>query len=178
MLAMWPRGKLLIFSWMRILYRTFHGNVKQVRNSPTTVQNVVTYDVVISVKNSDLKLKPGMTANISVIIDHRGNALRLANAGLRFRPPERVEQGTPPPSPMGAERTRPGGNKGERRFERTVYLLAGANEKPLKTQIKVGISDGISTEVISGLKEGDQVITASTEAVSSPVTNPFNSKRF
>ncbi len=161
-------------------YRTFHGKVRQVRNSPTTVQNVVTYDVVISVKNADLKLKPGMTANISVIIDHREGALKLANAGLRFRPLERiVEKGTPPPTPFSAERTRPGGNKGERRFERTVYLWAGGEDKPRKTQIKVGISDGIATEVLSGLKEGDQVITASTDYVSDQVTNPFSSgKRF
>ncbi|MEI6536027.1 MAG: efflux RND transporter periplasmic adaptor subunit, partial [Verrucomicrobiaceae bacterium] len=67
-------------------YRTFHGKVVQSRNAPIAVQNVVSYDTVISVKNTDLKLKPGMTANVSVIIAKRENALKVSNAALRFRP--------------------------------------------------------------------------------------------
>src|SRR5204862_5831541 len=70
--------------------RTFHGQVVQVRNAPITVQNVVTYDTVIGVGNPDLKLKPGMTANVSIIITHRDNILKIPNAALRFRPPEAV----------------------------------------------------------------------------------------
>jgi HlyD family secretion protein len=69
-------------------YRTFHGKVVQVRNAPITVQNVVTYDTVISVSNPDLKLKPGMTANVSIIIARRQGVLKVPNAALRFRPPE------------------------------------------------------------------------------------------
>src|SRR5437773_5827734 len=68
--------------------QTFHGKVMQVRNAPITVQNVVTYDTVIGVSNPDLKLKPGMTANVSIIIAHRENALKIPNAALRYRPPE------------------------------------------------------------------------------------------
>ena len=68
--------------------RTFHGKVTQVRNSPLTVQNVVTYDTVIEVNNADLKLKPGMTANVSIILQRRENVLRVPNGALRFRPPE------------------------------------------------------------------------------------------
>src|SRR5437667_5776113 len=68
--------------------RTFQGKVVQVRNAPITVQNVVTYDTVIGVDNKDLKLKPGMTANVSIIIAHKDNALRVPNAALRFHPPE------------------------------------------------------------------------------------------
>src|ERR1051326_7458337 len=68
--------------------RTFHGKVIQVRNAPITVQNVVTYDTVIGVDNKDLKLKPGMTANVSIIIAHKDNVLQLKNAALRFRPPD------------------------------------------------------------------------------------------
>src|ERR1051326_2877127 len=68
--------------------RTFHGKVTQVRNAPINVQNVVTYDTVIGVDNKDLKLKPGMTANVSIIIAHKDNVLQLKNAALRFRPPE------------------------------------------------------------------------------------------
>src|ERR1035437_5479240 len=65
-------------------YRRFHGSVTQVRNSPTTVNNVVTYDAVISVTNSDYKLKPGMTANVAIIVAQRSDALKIPNAALRF----------------------------------------------------------------------------------------------
>ncbi len=68
--------------------RTFIGRVTQIRNSPVTVQNVVTYDTVIGVTNSDFKLKPGMTATLSIITAQRTNVLKVANAALRFRPPE------------------------------------------------------------------------------------------
>ena len=71
------------------LNRTFHGIVTQVRNCPTNVQNVVSYDTVIGVDNGDLKLKPGMTANVSIIVAERSNALRIPNAALRFRPRNR-----------------------------------------------------------------------------------------
>jgi len=68
--------------------RTFTGRVVQIRNSPITVQNVVTYDAVIGVTNADLKLKPGMTATVSITTAQRTNALKIPNAALRFRPPE------------------------------------------------------------------------------------------
>jgi HlyD family secretion protein len=68
--------------------RTFLGGVTQIRNSPVTVQNVVTYDTVVGVTNSDFKLKPGMTATVSIITAQRTNVLRIPNAALRFRPPE------------------------------------------------------------------------------------------
>src|SRR5436309_3215741 len=65
--------------------RTFHGKVVQVRNAPITVQNVVTYDTVIGVSNPDLKLKPGMTANVSIVVAHKDNVLQIKNAALRYR---------------------------------------------------------------------------------------------
>jgi HlyD family secretion protein len=65
---------------------TFRGKVTDIRNAPITVQNVVTYDVVIQVKNPDLKLRPGMTANASILVAQRENALKIPNATLRFRP--------------------------------------------------------------------------------------------
>ena len=68
--------------------RTFSGRVVQIRNSPITVQNVVTYDTVIGVTNADLKLKPGMTATVSIITAQRTNVLKIPNSALRFRPPE------------------------------------------------------------------------------------------
>ncbi len=66
--------------------RTFQGKVLEVRNAPQTIQNVVTYDVVIQVDNRDLRLKPGMTANVSIQIEYKGNILKIPNSALRFRP--------------------------------------------------------------------------------------------
>jgi HlyD family secretion protein len=131
---------------------TFHGEVVQVRNAPITVQNVVTYDTVIGVNNADLKLKPGMTANVSIVGAQRDNVLKVTNAALRFRPPDV----TPPPTGGTGRRGKPG----EHATERTVYVLRGS--KPSPVQIKTGISDGIFTEVLDGLQEGDRVVTAMT----------------
>src|SRR4029453_2542405 len=83
--------------------QTFHGKVVQVRNAPITVQNVVTYDTVIGVSNPDLKLKPGMTANVSIIPARKDNMLQIKNAALRYRPTEAgaAEMGSRPPSSRG-----------------------------------------------------------------------------
>lgn len=67
--------------------RTFEGSIRQIRKSPQVVQNVVTYTVVIAADNPDLKLLPGMTANVRIIVERRANALKLPNAALRFRAP-------------------------------------------------------------------------------------------
>ena len=160
--------------------RTFHGKVVQVRNAPITVQNVVTYDTVIGVDNKDLKLKPGMTANVSIIIAHKDNVLQLKNAALRFRPPEATTtQPQPPPRSTSGGGQRPSGGARERKPERTVYELSFG--RPKAVQIKTGISDGIVTEVTEGLKEGDKVVTAeltsSAAPSSSPPTNPFSGGR-
>ena len=160
--------------------RTFHGKVTQVRNAPITVQNVVTYDTVIGVDNAELKLKPGMTANVSILVAHRDNVLQLKNAALRYRP----AGATPPPAKAASGGTgggsgRGGGNRERRSGERTVYVLSGSAPKPV--QIKTGISDGIVTEVVEGLKEGDKVVTAEMNAAASasdtPSQNPFGGGR-
>jgi HlyD family secretion protein len=75
--------------------RTFRGKVFEIRNAPIIVSNVVTYDVVIQVDNKDLKLKPGMTANVSVMIAHREGVLKIPNAALRFRPESAKQGGVP-----------------------------------------------------------------------------------
>jgi HlyD family secretion protein len=157
--------------------RTFHGKVVQVRNAPITVQNVVTYDTVIGVSNPDLKLKPGMTANVSIIVAHKDNVLQIKNAALRYRPAEATpaEIGSRSPAPAGA---RGGAGRERRTSGRTVYVLSGGQPKPV--QIKTGISDGVVTEVIEGLKEGDRIVTAemtSAAAPSSPPANPFGGPR-
>jgi HlyD family secretion protein len=160
--------------------QTFHGKVVQVRNAPITVQNVVTYDTVIGVTNPDLKLKPGMTANVAIISAHRDDALKIPNGALRFRMPD--ENATPPAKrdPSASSR-QPAGKppaRSEHRMERSVYVLPPSASKPTKATIKTGISDGVATEIVEGLKEGDRVVTGVTEnsgATSTPATNPFGS---
>src|SRR5215467_8940606 len=151
--------------------QTFHGKVVQVRNAPITVQNVVTYDTVIGVSNPDLKLKPGMTANVSIIAARKDNVLQIKNAALRYRPTEAgaTEMGSRSPSWRGGR-----GASGHERTtsERTVYVLPGSQPKPV--QIKTGISDGVVTEVAEGLKEGDRVVTAEMATKSQPASTPAN----
>jgi HlyD family secretion protein len=204
--------------------RNFHGSVCQIRNSPITNQNVISYDTVIEVNNRDLKLKPGMTANVSIVVAQRNDALKIPNGALRFRPPETAETKKPAASPAlsnavaqatggatasegGAQRRggadgnngdgnrgqgggrrggagRPGGgsggrNRGEQSSAiRTVYILAknenGEGMSPKPIQIKTGISDGVNTEVLEGLKEGDVVITGQTTVGPAPTTAPSN----
>lgn len=124
---------------------TFKGKVWQVRNAPITVQNVVTYDVVIQVGNPDFKLKPGMTANVSVIISIAKDVLKIPNAALRFR---LSEKGAPVPGKK-SEKKGPG-----------IWILE--NGKPKRVPVSLGISDGSYTEIVSGdLKEGQELIVES-----------------
>lgn len=159
--------------------RSFQGKVVQVRNAPITVQNVVTYDTVIGVSNPEQKLKPGMTANVSIVSAHRDDALKIPNGALRFRMPDQTPSTPPKRDPSSTGRQRSGGNRPERRTERTVYVLAPGASKPAAVPIKTGISDGITTEVLEGLKEGDRVVTGVTEsdAAATPATNPFGGGR-
>jgi len=157
--------------------QTFHGKVVQVRNAPITVQNVVTYDTVIGVTNPDLKLKPGMTANVSIISAHKDDVLKIPNGALRFRMSD--ESAAPAAKRDSSSTRQPGGKppaRSERRIERSVYVLPSGASKPAKITIKTGISDGVTTEITEGLKEGDRVVTGATEnsgATSTPATNPF-----
>lgn len=173
-------------------YRTFHGKVTQIRNSPITVQNVVSYDTVIEVNNSDLKLRPGMTANVSIIVAQRDNVLKVPNAALRFRLASATDAaskngGTSAVAAGGGEGGRsrgaggPGRRKGERTMARTVYTFRpdALDAKPQPAQVKIGISDGVNTEVLDGLKEGDNVVTAQTASQSSQArpSSPFGGMR-
>lgn len=194
-------GQTVDFTVDAYPYRNFYGTVTQVRNSPTTVNNVVTYDCVIGVTNADYKLKPGMTANVSVIIAQREDALSIPNSALRFHPPESTGLAADTNSPSGqltnAEAVR-GGNssgggqgrrggggrsRGERPVIHTVYVLSGDEIKPVlqPVQIRTGISDGISTEVVSGLNEGDKVVTGMVNAngvAPATTSNPFGGGGF
>jgi HlyD family secretion protein len=210
--------------------RTFNGQVVQVRNAPTNYQNVVTYTTIISVDNRDMKLKPGMTANVSIIIAEKKDGLRVPNAALRFHPPEVFSKDVKTNGAAGgtngagavaanapAEAGRPGGGgsngasrggfggqgggrrgggggygvpggpggggrpHAEHQPMRTVYILADKNDptKIKPVQVKVGISDGVYTEVIDGLNEGDQVVTGLSQPDSAgPQSNPYGGRGF
>jgi HlyD family secretion protein len=134
--------------------RTFQGKVAQVRNAATTVQNVVTYDTVIEVNNRDLKLRPGMTANVAIIAAQRQNVLKIPNAAFRYRP---ADAGAAAQTPTAAK---------------TVFILPPRGDgegprRPLEVNIKAGISDGAVTEVLDGVKEGDEVIIGMVQSTSS-----------
>ena len=161
--------------------KDFDGKIEQMRLNPVNVQNVVTYNVVIDVSNPDQKLKPGMTANLTITIDERNNVLKVPNAALRFTP-QRTDsssgaagQGQGQGQGQGRRRQQGGdnaaaGNNGQSNFApasapvlagqvRVVWVL-GQNGKPERRRITVGLSDGSATEVVDGdLNEGDMVIT-------------------
>jgi HlyD family secretion protein len=125
--------------------RTFTGNVTSIRQAPINVANVVTYDAVVGVSNSDLKLFPGMTANVKILVNQRQNVLKVPNAALRYHP--------------ASETAAAGGGKGAAP-EKAVWIL-DANNKQQRVVVTTGESDGTYTEVTNGgLKDGDHVIVA------------------
>ena len=231
--------------------RQFRGRISQIRNAPQTKSNVVTYETIIDVRNEDLKLKPGMTANVSIIIAQRTGTLKIGNSALRVRIPENL---LPPPAPVaavtkagdgsaktaspkpltdeqrrtamreimrevgfsfgaggppsaeiiakmealakergldldfsrmsGGGRGGNGGGGGNRPnsapasntpVTRTLYKLVGTEPKSQKIepiQVKLGISDGIATEIIDGVNEGDLLVTSVSIPGSTPSPAP------
>jgi HlyD family secretion protein len=143
-------GKTASFTVDAFPGRVFGAEVGQVRQSPQTVQNVVTYDVVISVTNADLALKPGMTAETRIVADQRRDALRVPNAALRYHP-----AGTPatPPGRPQVWRLRDG--------------------KPEAVAVTTGLQDDAFTEITGGsLRLGDHVITAEHSGAASRGARP------
>lgn len=116
---------------------TFKGRVSQVRISPTTIQNVVTYNVIVIVDNEDQKLKPGMTANVSIVTAQKKDILCAPSEALRFSPKEIT-----------------GGKKFK---EQGIWMLV--DDKPIRVEIETGIKDSDKIEIISAeIKEGQKVI--------------------
>ncbi len=161
---------------------TFKGKVVQIRQAAMNVQNVITYDAVVAVANQDLKLFPGMTANVKILVDKREHALKIANAALRFRPPdlkERAKGGgdvavrtTQGPPTGGAPSLRaglkPAGGQ-------TIWVL-GDDKTPRSVSVKLGITDGSLSEITEGdLKEGQEVITGIVSSAA-PQTQPFGQR--
>jgi HlyD family secretion protein len=140
----------------------FAGRVKQIRKAPLTVQNVVTYTVVISAENPELRLFPGMTANVEIFVDERPAALKVPNSALRFRLAEEEVSSNPGE----------GGNPGRKEKSQQVsegretgpaskgrVWVVGREGKPTPLDIVTGISDGSFTEVVSGeISAGQEII--------------------
>ncbi len=153
----------------------FRGKIAQIRNAATTVQNVVTYNALIDVNNDELKLRPGMTANVTIIYAERDEVLSVPNGAIRFRAPPELA-GTSTASAAGSWRGQAGGRgsasaradgssrpRGDQAASdsRTVWVLRDG--KGQSVTVQVGLTDGTFTEIVSGeLKEGEQVIIDAT----------------
>lgn len=138
--------------------KVFSGTVRQVRDNAQTLQNVVTYDAVIDVDNSERLLKPGMTANVTAIYSEKSDVVRVANAALRFMPDQATlaAMGTAaPPAPSRPD-------------ERLVWISRDGLVAP--ALVRIGISDGKWTEIVEGgVRPGDLgVVEASTETKKGP----------
>lgn len=170
--------------------QTFHGQVVQIRSAPVITQNVVTYVVVVNVDNSDLKLMPGMTANVSIEVAKKDAALKLPPAALRFKPKAKSDEAKvkgneaknsantqrPASGPTTPGNGKPGGRKGG--GGQQVYILKDG--KPSAVTVKTGIANNNSIELLEGpLKEGDEVIIeqvggdSKKKASGSPMGRPF-----
>ncbi len=133
--------------------RTFHGEVTQVRLDSTTTSNVVTYTVIVSVNNDDLTLKPGMTANVSIITSKSENVLCVPSIALKYTPD----------------------TTGQKYKNQGIWVLKDG--KPERIDITEGASDDSNVEIVSDkLKDGDKVITGSSKGAKSGAKNS-NSRR-
>lgn len=129
----------------------FEGIVRQVRNAPIIAQNVVTYVAVIDVDNRDMRLKPGMTANVNIETARRDNVLKIPSAALRFKPTDTDGAKKAQPAGSGRKDRKPGSGQ-------QVYVLS-QEKKPVPVPVRTGISGDGQVEIVEGaLKEGDDVI--------------------
>jgi HlyD family secretion protein len=153
--------------------RTFSGQVVQVRKAPLVLQNVVTYDVVVSAPNPGLDLLPGMTANVQIVTGQKDGALKVPNAALRFRPSgtnpgQAQSRGVGPAAPpSNGSRTGSGGPPG---LAGQVWV-AGPDGTLRAIPLRLGITDGIFTEVLEGeLSDEQDVIVGTTATIKPPAT--------
>jgi HlyD family secretion protein len=145
--------------------RIFKGKVKQVRKSPVNIQNVVTYTVLISAHNPDLKLLPGMTANARIVVEEHEKVLKIPNTALRFRMP--IDKNAKPTTPASKDAPKPPRPSSGMSNMRSVYVLEGEGKDaiPVRRAFRLGLSDGEYSEILPikkdqpiDLKVGDQVI--------------------
>jgi len=156
-------GQLARFTVDAFAGRSFKGVVKLIRLNPTTVQNVVTYDVVINVDNPEQILLPGMTAYVSIAVAERKNVLLVPNAALRFKPTN-PDKPKPAANQKSGDAMKADASKPKRdAFSGKVYVLEQGELKPIS--VSLGITDSRNTEIISGeLQAGDQIVVGETQA--------------
>ena len=152
--------------------RNFTGEVQQIRMNATTTQNVVTYNVRVSLENPEHILLPGMTAYVNIGVAQRKDALLVPNAALRFKPADTEEQGNGTAAQaaagsggQGARNGSDGKSRGKKRDGASgrVYVVEGRTIKPV--QVQLGITDSRNTEILGGdLKEGDTVVVSEAPA--------------
>lgn len=185
--------------------KDFDGKIEQMRLNPQNVQNVVTYNVVIDVNNPEQKLKPGMTANLTITIDERNNVLKVPNAALRFTPADAASRRTGDgngnaqnrqrrqagnDANSGGDQNAGAGRGGDSQLapptapvlagQTRVIWVMGSDGQLQRRRIKVGLTDGASTEVVEGnLVEGELVVTGQTlTGTTLPQTNQSQAPGF
>jgi len=137
--------------------------VAQIRQAPINVQNVITYDVVVAVSNEDLRLFPGMTANVKILTGRASNVLRIPVAALRFRP---LAKGAVPARP-GAGLQKPSAQPALQ----TIYVLNERGEaNPVR--VKLGLSDGNYLQVVNGLTDGQRVVLGTASKTAPATVSP------
>ncbi len=149
-------GQVAIFTVDAFRGEKFKAKVSQIRNAPQTVQNVVTYDVVMDVDNPDLKLRPGMTANVRIVSANKHDVLLVPNMALRFKPP--LSSGEGKPGPGAGAGAGAGGWQKRDKEEGGASLYVPDGEGVKKVKVQNGLTDGSYTEIVSGLDEGQEVI--------------------
>jgi len=149
---------------------TFSGIIRDVRQAPTTIQNVVTYPAVIDAPNPDRKLRQGMTASVTITTARKDDALRVPNAALRWTPEDAAlqetmpqRQGVPPHARTASAASR-GARDGAKQAGRAARVYKVENGRPVPVLVRVGFSDGQRTELIEGLADGDRMIVGGGES--------------
>ncbi len=149
---------------------SFRGKVDEIRLAPSTSDNVVSYTVIVEVGNPDLKLMPGMTANVSIISDKKIGVFKVASSALKFQPPASLvemkegtgtAEGAQPEKLRKAKMGRTGGTAGSS-SQGALWVYENGRIKALR--VRLGISDGMYTEVSGNLSDGLEVVTAVTGA--------------
>ncbi|ESW86295.1 MULTISPECIES: efflux RND transporter periplasmic adaptor subunit [unclassified Mesorhizobium] len=147
--------------------RPFDAEIRDISYASVTTDGVVTYDARLDVDNSELLLRPGMTATVSVVTKQAKNVLTVPSIAFRYRPAQTADRGWSLTDLFTGRMGRPGGNRQRQAAtkpidgSRTLYVLE--NGRPHPVNVRVGSTDGELTEIVSGLEEGAQVITASQQ---------------
>lgn len=150
-------GQKALFTVDAFPYTTFEGVVKQVRIAPIIVQNVVTYDVIIEVENRESKLKPGMTANVTVMVEYKSNVIRIPNEALRFAPPGDIKIDKKVRMSLRGKNSR------------LVWRMdKGRDLEPVP--IRTGITDGDYTQLVRGaIGDGDKLVVEALDRSGKPI---------